>query len=105
MPQDSLAIALEHHRAGRLRQAEEGYRALIAADPNNADALHWLGVLLCQAGQGPAAVELLERAVAQRPGDAAFQHNLGQAYRITRRLDDAVDAFARAVELEPRRAE
>jgi predicted TPR repeat methyltransferase len=103
--QDLLQIALEHHRAGRLRQAEEGYRALIAQDPNHADALHWLGVLLCQAGQGEAAIALLERAVVRRPDDAAFQHNLGQAYTIARRPADAIEAFARAAELEPGRAE
>ena len=38
MPQDPLQIALEHHRAGRLRQAEAGYRALLDSDPANPDA-------------------------------------------------------------------
>src|SRR6185436_6438518 len=68
---DELQIALEHHRAGRLRQAEDTYRQLLARDSEDADALHWLGALLCQAGQGPAGAELLERAVALRPDDAA----------------------------------
>ena len=100
-----MQIALEHHRAGRLRQAEESYRALITRDADDADALHWLGVLLCQAGQGQAAADLLERAVAKRQSDAAFRHNLGQAYAISRRWDDAIRAFERAAELEPRRGE
>ena len=99
MPQDPLQIALEHHRAGRLRQAEDGYRALLARDPDDADAMHWLGVLFCQAGQGAAAAELLERGVAKRPNDAAFHHNLGQAYAIARRWDDAIRSFERAAEL------
>ena len=56
MPQDLLQIALEHHRAGRLRQAEAGYRALLDSAPDDPDALHWLGVLLYQAGRAEQAI-------------------------------------------------
>lgn len=101
MPQDLLQIALEHHRGGRFRQAEVGYRAALEEDPQNAEASHWLGVLLHQAGRSDDAVPLLERAVSARPGDAAFQHNLAQAYVASGRSDDAIAAFERAAELEP----
>src|SRR5438309_403288 len=96
MPQDLLQIALEHHRAGRLRQAEANYRALLDASPNDADALHWLGVLLYQAGAAGEAIPLLQRAAELRPADPAFQHNLAQAYLSNGRPDDAVAAFGRA---------
>lgn len=36
----ALAIALQHHQAGRLQQAEPIYREILRADPNHADALH-----------------------------------------------------------------
>jgi predicted TPR repeat methyltransferase len=105
MPQNSLQIALEHHRAGRLRQAEAGYRAALEADANNADALHWLGVLIMQAGRADQAVAMLEKAAAQRPKDAAFQHNLAQAYLSTGRYGDAVAAFERSMAIDPNRGE
>src|SRR3954471_22462444 len=76
---DALAIALEHHRAGRVRQAADAYRALIAQDPHHADALNWLGVLAFQAGRPDHAIPLLERATNARPEDPAFAHNLGMA--------------------------
>src|SRR5690349_5764092 len=98
MPQDSLQIALEHHRAGRLTRAESDYRAILAADPEHADALHWLGVLLFQAGQVAESIDLLERAARERTEDAAFVHNLAQAYLAARRDDDAVAAFEHARE-------
>jgi predicted TPR repeat methyltransferase len=93
---DRLQIALEHHRAGRLTQAEAGYRALLAEDPDHADARHWLGVLLFQAGQFDDAVTHLERAVELRPADTAFLHNLAQAYVALGRDDEAINAFEAA---------
>jgi predicted TPR repeat methyltransferase len=101
----SLEIALEHHRAGRVRQAEADYRALIARDANHADAIEWLGVLVYQAGRADEAVGLLERAARLRPDDGAFWHNLGQACAGCGRLTDAIDAFEKSARLVPGRAE
>ncbi len=58
--------------APALGRAEEGYRAIFAREPQEADALHWLGVLYFQAGQLGEAIGFLEAAVRARPGDAAF---------------------------------
>ena len=38
-----LSEGLAHHRAGRLDLAIAGYRQVLAADPNQADAWHLLG--------------------------------------------------------------
>jgi len=40
-----MAVALDHHRAGRLAQAEAIYRQILAQVPDHAGALHMLGVL------------------------------------------------------------
>lgn len=100
MPQDLLQVALEHHRGGRLRRAEEGYRAVLGQDPSNAAAAHWLGVLLLQAGRATEALPLLEQAATARTTDAAFAHNLGQAYLAVGRIDDAIAVLHRAIDLD-----
>ena len=105
MPQDHLEIGLEHHRNGRLTQAEASYRALLKIDSGNADAMHWLGVLHSQAGMWDEAVRWLEQAVAIRPGEAAFLHNLGQAALSGGRLSQAVAAFEAAAVFDRERAE
>ena len=105
MAQDVLQIAIEDHRAGRLLKAEAGYLAALSSNPRDADALHWLGVLRFQAGDLASAVDLLERAVAQKNDDPAFFHNLGQAYQSADRKDSAIKAFTRAVALDAKAPE
>lgn len=101
MAQDLFQIAQEHHRGGRYRQAEEGYRAALAREPGHVDALHWLGVLTLQAGRAAEAIPMLEKSAAARPNDVAFGHNLAQAYLSCARRDDAIETFERVMAIDP----
>jgi protein O-GlcNAc transferase len=47
---EALAIAIHHHQNGRLQAAEQIYRQILQAEPDEADALHLLGVLAHQVG-------------------------------------------------------
>ncbi len=103
-PRVQLAAALAHHRAGRAAEAEATYRALIAAQPDHADALNLLGVLRLQAGAAAEAEALIERAVTARPEVADYRNNHGEALRTLGRLDEAEHAFRAALERDPRQA-
>ena len=48
--EQAFQIAVQHHQAGRLSQAEQLYRQILAQMPNHPDALHLLGVVAHQAG-------------------------------------------------------
>ncbi|KWN24270.1 hypothetical protein WT83_02525 [Burkholderia territorii] len=89
------------HRAGHLAEAEHGYRAALATNPADADALHLFGVLRHQQGQHAEAAGLVGRAVELRPNDAALQLNLGNALKALGRLDEAIDRFRNALTLAP----
>ncbi|KWZ45437.1 hypothetical protein WS73_14785 [Burkholderia savannae] len=93
--------AFAAHRAGRLDVAEHGYRAALAANPADADALHLFGVLRHQQGRHEEAADLVGRAVELRPNDAALQLNLGNAFKALGRLDDAIERFRNALTLAP----
>ena len=45
-----LGKALQHHRAGRLTEAEQIYRQILTIDTQQADSLHLLGMVAYQAG-------------------------------------------------------
>ncbi len=96
-----FALAVQHHQAGRLAEADQNYRKVLAADPRHSDSLHMLGVLACQTKHPDIAVDLIQRAVAINGGNAAYHHNLGSAWNDLGRLDEAIASFRRAVGLKP----
>jgi predicted O-linked N-acetylglucosamine transferase (SPINDLY family) len=97
----ALALAFQHHQAGRLQAAEQIYRQILQADPNHADAIHLLGVLAHQLGQHAVAVEYIQRAIGLRGDVADFHNNLSLAYRAVRDIPAAVACCRRALELKP----
>jgi tetratricopeptide (TPR) repeat protein len=97
----ALAIAIQYHQAGRLETAEQIYRQILAAEPNQADAWHLLGVIQAQTGNHQRAVEYIRRALAARPGWVEAQVNLGNALREQGNLDEAVAFLQQAVQGRP----
>ncbi|SMF91996.1 Flp pilus assembly protein TadD, contains TPR repeats [Azospirillum oryzae] len=100
-----LREALAHHRAGDLDGAERAYRAMLAADGANADALHLLGVLHHQRGRDADAVRLIGQAIARRPKMAEQHANLGLALHALGRLEEAEAEYRRALALREAYAE
>jgi Flp pilus assembly protein TadD len=96
-----LASAYAAHGAGRLDEAETGYRAVLSAEPKNAEAWHLLGVIALQRGQAPAAVEHIERALRLSGPRGAYLVNLGLALQTGGRSAEAVVALQQATALEP----
>jgi Flp pilus assembly protein TadD len=47
-----------------------------------------------------AAIVATEKAIALRPGFALAHHNLGVALRLLKRLDEAEQAFRKALSIE-----
>ena len=76
---EALAIAVHHHQGGRLQTAERIYRQILQAEPNQADAIHLLGVIAHQMGKHEVAVEYMRRAIGMNGNVAAFHSNLGGA--------------------------
>jgi Flp pilus assembly protein TadD len=96
-----LEMAMAHHRAGRLREAEMTYRQILAENPNQIDALQMLGSLLADMGQLEIAIELLCKAIQINPNVAQYHANLGAIYARNKRFDEAAASLQRAVELDP----
>ncbi|MCS6851376.1 MAG: tetratricopeptide repeat protein [Gemmataceae bacterium] len=97
--------AVELHKQGKLDEAELIYRQTLDDNPDNADALHLLGVIAHQRGQAEKAVRFMRRAVALKPEAAVFHSNLAEAHRALGQLPDAVSHAEKAVRLEPHNAD
>jgi len=100
----AIELALQHHRAGRLAEAEAAYREVLAEEPDHPDivaAWNNLGNLLKVSGRLAEAVEAYRRALASRPEMIEARHNLGVALAGMSRWDEAVVEYQRALELRP----
>jgi len=102
---EALQIAVDHQRAGRLPEAEQICRQILAVEPNYADAWHVLGLIANQVGNWKAAAECIGRAVALNPADAEAHSNLGTVFKCQGNMVKAIDCYRRAVELQPYFAE
>jgi len=100
-----LQNAIQLHRSGQFDQAEQIYRQILGQDPNEADALHLLGVLAQQRGNARQAIELIGQAVALRPRDATYRSNLAEAYRSDGDPAQAASQAQAALQLKPDFAE
>jgi len=99
--QHQFELAMSHHQAGRLAEAESAYRQIIAQQPNYAEAHSNLGNVLRDRGEFAAAIESCRRAASLKPDLFAAHNNLGNALVEAGRLDDAIAAFRRAIEIAP----
>jgi tetratricopeptide (TPR) repeat protein len=98
----TIDAAARLHRAGQLSEAERRYRQVLAIHPDNADALHLLGVLSSQQGREDVAADLIRRAVARDPHQPMYHGNLGLALSRLGRLDEAIACFEKALALGSR---
>jgi protein O-GlcNAc transferase len=101
----AMQLAIQHHQAGRLPQAEQIYREVLTRQPNHDMALHLLGAITAQAGQLDTAIELLRRAIEAKPASAMYHNNLGYMLRNRGSFDEAIAACRQAILLQPNYAE
>lgn len=100
-----LHRAVGMHQGGRLREAEKLYMQVLAAEPENFDALHLCGVLMHQRGQPAEALRLIGQALRANAKAAAAHSNYGMVLAALNRDAEAVESYDRAIALKPDHAE
>lgn len=97
--QQQLETALAHHQAERYQEAETIYRRVLSEDPNNGDALHWLGLLAHQHGKSDLALGLIGRALQFRSDIASYHHNFAEAWLAVGEVEQAIACYRQALHL------
>lgn len=69
-------------------------------DPDHSDALHLMGLLALDASQYDHAIAWLSRAIRRDP-KPAYLASLGSALQRQGRLEDALKAYDKAVQIRP----
>ena len=102
---EALTLALDLHLAGRFGEAQELYTRILDVEPEQPDALHYLGVLAGQIDRGEFGLTLIGKALALRPEAADIHANRANLLRGLDRLDEAEGSYRRALALRPDFAE
>ncbi|MEZ0262853.1 MAG: tetratricopeptide repeat protein [Alphaproteobacteria bacterium] len=89
------------HQQGKIAEAAEIYRDIIAEQPRNFDANHLLGVALLQQGDATGAEMQLRVALNINPVNAAAHSNYGNVLRALKRPAEALANYDKALSIQP----
>jgi predicted O-linked N-acetylglucosamine transferase (SPINDLY family) len=100
-PSAQVLDALEHHQAGRLREAHRLYQQALVENPEDFHAHHFMGVLMHQGGHSEPARQHLEQATRLQPGEADPWVNLALVLKDQAAFEAAAIALETALQLDP----
>jgi tetratricopeptide (TPR) repeat protein len=89
------------HNRGQLAEARAVCEGILAAEPRHAGALHLLGLIAAQAGNPCLALELIDRALAIDPHNAAAYCNKATALQELKQWDAALANYDEAIARKP----
>jgi tetratricopeptide (TPR) repeat protein len=103
--QEEIRLALRHYQEGRLNEAERICTGILRVQPDNAFALHLLGVLFYGRGQYGSAINCIRESIRLDPQNPDAYNNLGSALKLDMKLDEAIQCYRKAIKLNPDRAD
>ena len=98
---DALKEATELHQAGKLAEAERGYRQILEVDRSNADAIHRLGQLLTTRGRHGPARQQFAMLTAIMPDTHKSWLCLAQSCEALGEHLEAARSYRNVVQLRP----
>ena len=99
--QDAFAL----HQKGQLMEAKALYAQDLATRPDNADALHLLGLIEFSQKNPGKAQQLIIKAIALSPDNIIFRLNYGNILSDEGLIDAAIDQYNKAISLQPQNFE
>ena len=96
-----LRETIEHHRQGRLEEAEKGYREELAANPDSGEALRGLSAVRRLRGDLAESAELIRRAHELAPEQPKLLLMLGSIELESGNIEASRDAYERALAIDP----
>lgn len=104
-PRDELllyALGTVYERKGEVQKSLEKMRAVLDVNPDNANAMNFIGYTLADRGMDyEEAEKLLTRALELKPDTAAYLDSLGWMFFRRGEMSKAVETLERATEVSP----
>ncbi|MCA9310702.1 MAG: tetratricopeptide repeat protein, partial [Phycisphaerales bacterium] len=98
---ETIKAGLHQQKLGNSAEAEKLFRAVLAQDPNESNALHLLGRLALDQDKPRVAIECIRKAIAARDTVPDYYRSLAAAYMADNEPDEAIRAYRRLLKLNP----
>ena len=92
----ALQKGIEAHKAGKAKEADQYYTAILKANPKHPDANHNMGVLAIGIGKVQEALPFFKTALEVKPEVAQYSVSYIQALLKIDRIDDAKEVLEQA---------
>jgi tetratricopeptide (TPR) repeat protein len=99
--QKTIQLAFQYYQAGDLAQAGRLCREVLRKQPNNADILHFLGVISYQLQNYDSAILHIKKSLQIKPTNSDAYYNLGRAFQKKGEPNDAIKYYQKAVQQNP----
>ncbi len=96
-----MTKAAARQRVGDIKGALHLYGQVLAADPDNANALNQSGLLYFMTGDTAAGLDRLRRSVQISPDDTSLLNNAGECLRMAGKLEEAETLLRQSLALAP----
>ncbi len=101
MLRERLQRAFAAQQAGRLEQAEQGYREVLAEEPDQPMALLNLGTICFARGDHAQAMACCKRLIERHPHFADAYNNLGAIQEAQGQYNEALHLYQQAIQRKP----
>ena len=96
-----LQSAVDALRQEDLTAAQTALTAVLAAQPDQPDALHFQGIVNHRQGDTQSALVLMRRALTLQPAHTGLRLNLGNVLYESGQTLAAADAYRALIQIEP----
>jgi predicted TPR repeat methyltransferase len=96
---ERLRAAVQCLQAEELDDAEQAFADFLHRHPNDAEGLHFQGILRHVQGRSSEALALLHQSLVLAPHDASHWNNYGNVLLEQQRIDDATQAYETSVRM------
>ena len=98
---NKLATAIQNQKKNNFETAEKQFKQVLNQQPNNFNALYYLGTLYAQTRKLNLAKNLLLKANEINPNVPALQMNLGNIHLENGLNDEAINYYENAIKTQP----
>jgi tetratricopeptide (TPR) repeat protein len=93
-------IGKAYQALGNLESAMSWFMKAAKIEPDDSSIAKEAGVCAAKLGRHRMAIQLMSSAASAHPEDAALQCNMGLSYLMSRKVEEAMASFSRAVQAD-----